>query len=208
MHTAAGETGARRAAGVAAVVLAAGRSSRMGVHNKLLADIAGKPMVRRVVETALASKTRPVLVVTGHQSAEVAAALAGLEVAPITNANYATGLASSLKAGIRAVPAECAGALILLGDMPRIAVEHVDRLVDAFAVAPDTIVVPVHEGRHGNPVLWPRHLFPELLQLEGDAGAKRLIAAHQSNVREVNLQASGVLDDIDTPEELARMRQG
>jgi molybdenum cofactor cytidylyltransferase len=208
MHPARGGTGDRRAASVAAVVLAAGRSTRMGAQNKLVADVGGKPMVRRVVETALASKARPVLVVTGHQGAEVAAALAGLQVALIANPDYATGLSSSLKAGIRAVPADCAGALIMLGDMPSIAAEHVDRLVTAFAGAPDGIVVPVHEGRQGNPVLWPRHLFPELLQLEGDAGAKRLIAAHQSNVREVNLQTSGILDDIDTPDELARMRQG
>jgi molybdenum cofactor cytidylyltransferase len=208
MHTEAGEIGDRRAASVAAVVLAAGRSSRMGAQNKLLADIAGKPMVRRVVETALASRARPVLVVTGHQGAEVAAALAGLQVTLIANPDYATGLASSLKAGIRAVPADRDGALILLGDMPRIAPEHVDLMVDVFAAAPDTILVPVHEGRQGNPVLWPRRHFLALLQLEGDAGAKRLIAAHQRDVREVDLQTSGIFADIDTPDELARMRQG
>src|SRR5262245_7699568 len=102
---------------VAAIVLAAGRSSRMGPQNKLIADIAGKPMVRRVAETALASAARPVLVVTGHMAAEVGAALSGLDVTPVANPDYATGLASSLKAGIRAVPAGCDGALVLLGDM-------------------------------------------------------------------------------------------
>ena len=208
MHTTAGETGDRRAASVAAVVLAAGRSSRMGAHNKLLADIAGKPMVRRVAETTLASRARPVLVVTGHQGPEVAAALAGLDVTLAPNPDYATGLASSLKAGIRAVPAECDGALILLGDMPRIAPEHVDRLVDAFAAAPDTIVVPVHEGRQGNPVLWPRCYFPALLQLEGDAGAKRLIAAHREHVREVEMGTDAIFVDVDTPEVLAQIKLG
>ena len=85
---------------IAAVVLAAGRSTRMGAENKLLADIGGKPMVRRVVEAALASRARPVLVVTGHQADGVRAALAGLEVAFVDNPDYAVGLSSSLKAGI------------------------------------------------------------------------------------------------------------
>jgi molybdenum cofactor cytidylyltransferase len=208
MEAADGGTGDTRAGSVAAVVLAAGRSSRMGVQNKLLADIGGKPMVRRVVEIALVGRARPVLVVTGHQGAEVADALAGLGVTLIANPDYAIGLASSLKAGIRAVPADCDGALILLGDMPRISSEHVDRLVEAFAAAPDSIVVPVHEGRQGNPVLWPRRLFPELLQLEGDAGAKRLIAAHREHVREVEMGTDAIFVDVDTPDALAQVKRG
>jgi molybdenum cofactor cytidylyltransferase len=192
---------------VAAIVLAAGRSTRMGAENKLLADIGGKPMVRRVVEAALASTARPVLVVTGHMAADVAKALAGLDVVPIANPDYATGLASSLKAGIREVPADCDGALILLGDMPRVAVEHIDRLIDAFAAAPDAIIVPVHEGRQGNPVLWPLRYFPQLLHLEGDAGAKRLIAVHGAQVREVEIGSDAVFADVDTPEALGRMRE-
>ncbi|MFZ1105224.1 MAG: nucleotidyltransferase family protein [Hyphomicrobiaceae bacterium] len=196
-----------RAPRVAAIVLAAGRSTRMGAENKLLADIGGKPMVRCVVETALASKARPVLVVTGHQADEVAAALAGCDVTLAPNPDYATGLASSLKAGVRAVPGECAGALVLLGDMPRIAPGHIDMLIEAFAAATDAIVVPVHKGRQGNPVVWPRRTFPELLQLDGDAGARRLIAAHREQVREIGLATDGIFADVDTPEELARMRR-
>ncbi|HEX5959120.1 MAG TPA: nucleotidyltransferase family protein [Hyphomicrobiaceae bacterium] len=195
-----------RGCGVAAVVLAAGRSTRMGPENKLLADLGGTPMVRRVVETALASTARPVLAVTGHMAAEVSAALAGLDVLMIANPGYASGLASSLKAGIRAVPADCAGAMILLGDMPRLAATHLDTLVDAFAASPESIIVPVHGGRPGNPVLWPRRHFPELLRLEGDAGAKRLMATHRKDVRDVELATDGIFIDVDTPEALARMR--
>jgi molybdenum cofactor cytidylyltransferase len=186
----------------------------MGAQNKLLADLGGKPMVRRVVETALASRARPVLVVTGHMAAEVAAALEGtwadgqpssFDVTLVPNPDYATGLASSLRAAIRAVPGHCDGALILLGDMPRIAPEHLDRLLDAFADAPAAIVVPVHEGRQGNPILWPRRYFPDLMQLEGDAGAKRLLAAHREHVREVPMGTSAIFADVDTPEELTRL---
>jgi molybdenum cofactor cytidylyltransferase len=191
---------------VAAIVLAAGRSTRMGPENKLLADLGGKPMVRHVVEVALASAARPVLVVTGHQAAEVGDALAGLDVTLVANPDYATGLASSLKAGIRAVPPDCDGALILLGDMPRVAPEQIDRLIAALAAEPECIVVPVHAGQRGNPVLWPRRYYAELLQLAGDAGARRLLAVHLEAIREIAIDDEAILSDIDTPEALARMR--
>jgi len=191
---------------IAAIVLAAGRSTRMGAANKLIAEIAGKPMVRQVVEAALASRARPVLVVTGHQAAEVSAALDGLDATLVANPDYATGLASSLKAGIRGLPTPCDGVLIMLGDMPQIAPEHLDSLIAAFA--PDQIIVPVHAGRQGNPVLWPAAYFRDLLQLEGDAGAKRLIGAHAAQVREVDLGTAAIFVDVDTPEALARLREG
>ena len=195
----------RDAPRIAAIVLAAGRSTRMGVENKLLVDIAGTPMVRHVVEAVLASRARPVLVVTGHQAADVAAAVTGRAVMLVANADYATGLSSSLKAGVKALRQRCDGVLIVLGDMPQIGAEHLDRLVAAFA--PDTIVVPVHAGQRGNPVLWPAKYFPELLQLEGDAGAKRLIAAHEEHVCEADLGTDAIFVDVDTPAELARERE-
>ena len=192
---------------VAAVVLAAGRSTRMGPQNKLTAELGGKPMVRHVVEAALASRARPVLVVTGHQATDVEAALAGLDVTLVPNPDYATGLASSLKAGVGAVPVACDGALILLGDMPRVTPQHIDGLIAAFAAAADAVVVPVHEGRQGNPVLWPRRYFAELLQLQGDAGARRLIAEHRGRVREVQVGSDAIFADVDTPEALAEIRK-
>jgi molybdenum cofactor cytidylyltransferase len=190
---------------IAAIVLAAGRSIRMRAENKLLADVGGKPMLRWAAEAALGSRARPVLVVTGHQEGEVRAALAGLDLAFAANPDFAKGLSTSLKAGIAAVPAACDGALILLGDMPQIGASHLDRLIEVFA--PGAIVVPVHEGRQGNPVLWARGHFPELMQLQGDAGARRLIAAHRDAVREVELGSARIFADVDTPEELQRLRE-
>jgi molybdenum cofactor cytidylyltransferase len=189
---------------IAAILLAAGRSTRMGSANKLLADVGGKPMVRVAAEAALASRARPVLVVTGHQVGDVQAALAGLDLAFAANPDFAKGLSTSLKAGIAAVPAACDGALVLLGDMPQIGASHLDRLIEAFA--PGAVVVPVHEGRQGNPVLWPRDFFPELLRLDGDAGAKGLIAAHRAAVREVEMGTAAIFADVDTLDELQRMR--
>jgi molybdenum cofactor cytidylyltransferase len=190
---------------IAAIVLAAGRSTRMGAANKLLADVGGKPMLRWAVEAALASRARPVLVVTGHQEGEVRGALAGLNVAFVANPDFAKGLSTSLKAGIAAVPAACDGALVLLGDMPQVDAGDLDRLIAAFA--PGAIVVPVHEGRQGNPVLWARGHFPELMRLQGDAGAKRLIAANRGAVREIDLGTARIFADVDTPKELQRLRE-
>src|SRR4051812_4976596 len=113
---------------VVCIVLAAGRSTRMGAANKLSADVGGKPMVRHAVEAALASAASPVLVVTGHQAEEVRAALTGLAVRFVHNRDYAAGLASSLKAGIGALPEGAVGALVLLGDMPQITAADLDRL--------------------------------------------------------------------------------
>ena len=191
---------------VACIVLAAGRSTRMGVANKLLADVGGRPMVRRMVEEALASRARPTLVVTGHQAANVRAAMDGLAVTFVDNPDYAAGLATSLKAGIGAVPADCHGALVLLGDMPQITGLHLDRLIAVFATN-GGIVVPTRAGRRGNPVLWPRARFAEMLQLEGDAGAKRLLATHAADVREADLGTDAIFADVDTPDALAELRK-
>ncbi|HZT48179.1 MAG TPA: nucleotidyltransferase family protein [Hyphomicrobiaceae bacterium] len=191
---------------VAAIILAAGRSTRMGA-NKLLADVGGAPMVRVVAQAVLASAARPVLVVTGHQADEVRAALAGLEVKCVANPDFAQGLATSLKAGLRAVPSDADGVLVVLGDMPRVTSEHLDRLSAAFAASGGSaVVVPTHEGRRGNPVLWPRALFAGMLALDGDAGARRLLATHAARVREVDLATDAIFFDVDTPEALADLR--
>ena len=194
---------------ITAIVLAAGRSTRMGAANKLLADVGGRPMVRHVVEAALASAAEPVLVVTGHQESEVRAALAGLEVTFVRNLDYTKGLSSSVKAGIGAVPEAACGGLVLLGDMPQITAAHLGHLIAAFAEdRGNSIIVPTHAGKRGNPVLWPRAYFAEMLQLEGDAGARRLLAAHASSVREVDVGTDAIFADVDTPEALAELRGG
>jgi len=172
-------------------VLAAGRSTRMGGPNKLLAELDGKKLVRTVAEQALASKATDVIVVTGHQADLVEQALAGLNVKFVRNPDFAGGLASSVKAGIAAVAANADGALVCLGDMPLIDAKLIDRLIEAFE--PDRghlIAVPVSDGRRGNPVLWSRRFFRELMTLDGDVGARHLIAKHaEATLVEVELTA-------------------
>jgi molybdenum cofactor cytidylyltransferase len=192
---------------VASVILAAGRSSRMGGPNKLLELLHGKPLVRIVTEQALASRAKPVIVVTGHQGDKVRAELKGLDVVFAANPDFADGIASSVKAGIAAVPAEADGAVICLGDMPLVDAGLIDRLIDALA--PDKgalIAVPAAEGRRGNPVLWSRRFFDELMTLEGDVGARHMIARHAEAVVEVETDGQSAFLDIDTPEALALAR--
>jgi molybdenum cofactor cytidylyltransferase len=194
---------------VTAIILAAGRSTRMGGPNKLLAELGGKPLVRLVTEQALASKAHDVIVVTGHQAELVEKALAGLDVKFVRNPDFAEGLASSVKAGVAAVPDDADGAVICLGDMPMISAQLIDHLIEAFA--PDRgnlIAVPVSDGRRGNPVLWSRRFFNELMSLDGDIGARHLIARHGEAVAEVAVEGFGAFLDIDTPQALEAARRG
>jgi molybdenum cofactor cytidylyltransferase len=194
---------------VAAIILAAGRSTRMGGPNKLLAELGGKTLVRIVTEQALASKAQSVIVVTGHQAEQVEKALQGLKVKFVRNPNFAEGLASSVKAGVAAVADAADGAVICLGDMPLISGRLIDQLIESFA--PDRghlIVVPVSDNKRGNPVLWSRRFFNELMTLDGDIGARHLIARHSEAVAEVPVEGFGAFLDIDTPEVLEAARRG
>jgi molybdenum cofactor cytidylyltransferase len=192
---------------VAAIVLAAGRSSRMAPRNKLLELVEGKPIVARVAEAALGSGARPVIVVTGFEASRVAAALGDLEVTIVQNPAHAEGLSTSLRTGLQALPADSDGALILLGDMPKIESSDLETLMAAFAADQRrAICVPVHHGRRGNPVLWGAAYFAEMMSLSGDMGAKPLMARHQECVTEVPAASDGIFADVDTLSDLARLK--
>jgi molybdenum cofactor cytidylyltransferase len=192
---------------VAALVLAAGRSTRMGGPNKLIAEIGGKPLVRIAAEQALASRAKPVIVVTGHQRGEIETALAGLPVRFVHNPDFAQGLGTSVRAGIAAVPAGADGVVVCLGDMPQVDARLIDRLIAAFAPEQGALaVVPTIDGKRGNPVLWARRFFPELMAIEGDVGARNLIGRYGEAVVEVPVTGKGALTDIDTQEALAGVK--
>lgn len=188
---------------IAGIVLAAGTASRMGA-NKMLLDIGGKPMLRRVVENALASGLARVLVVTGHEAEKTEALLADLPVQSVRNREYAAGLSTSLCAGIAAVPPACAGAMILLGDMPGIDARLIDRTLAAFNPAAGRgICVAAHDGTPGHPALWARRYFRAIADLTGDAGARPLMRRHPDDLHLVEAGSDAPLKDIDTPEALA-----
>ncbi len=186
---------------VAALVLAAGRSRRMRGPNKLLLEIDGEPMVRHVVEALLASRARPVIVVTGHERGKLAAALAHLPVRLVHNPHYEEGLASSLRTGLAALGGEIDGVLVCLADMPRITAPLIDRLIAAFDPAEGrAIVVPTCDGKRGNPVLFGRAFFDAMREIEGDVGARHLLGAFADRLVEVETGDPAVLLDLDTPE--------
>lgn len=192
---------------IAALVLAAGRSSRMGPVNKLLADVEGQPMVRRVAEAAVASRAETVVAVTGHERENVEAVLSGLAVATVHNPDHAAGLSSSLHRGLAALPPEAEGVIVCLGDMPRVSAAVIDRLIAAFnPLEGRAICVPTWQGKRGNPVLLARRFLPEMQAISGDIGAKALIADYPEAVAEVPMPDDGVLLDIDTPDALTALK--
>ena len=198
---------------VAAIVLAAGRASRYRAGGgegatKLVATIDGEPIVRRVVRTALASRARPVIVVVGHAREAVEASLAGLAVTVCFNPDFADGLSTSLRAGLAATPAQAAGALILLGDMPGIGAALIDTLIGAFAARPGALAAtPTRAGKRGNPVLLGRALFEPAMRLSGDEGARRLLnGLDPAAIAEIETADEGIEFDIDTPDDLNAAR--
>ncbi len=192
---------------VAAIVLAAGRSSRMGPRHKLLIEGAdGRAMVARTVDHLLQAGLAPVSVVVGHRADEIKAALAGRDVRFVLAERYAEGLAESLKAGLAALPENAAAFLIALGDMPLVDAAALRRIVAAYD--PDEgrlIVTPRHGGRIGNPILWDRGFAGEMMQLTGDIGARSLLRRHEDAVFALDMQDDAVLRDFDTPESLAAL---
>ena len=190
---------------IAALVLCAGQSRRMGPVNKLLVEIDGQPMVARTLDAVLASRAHPVVAVLGHEADEVRAAIGDRTVSFVHNPDFADGLAGSLKRGIAALPPNIKGAVICLGDMPDVAPGHIDALIEAFDPGEGRgICVPTHNGKRGNPVLWDRRYFEEMTEVAGDVGARHLIGAHPDDLFEVEMPDGGVLLDLDTPEALER----
>ncbi|SJZ49327.1 molybdenum cofactor cytidylyltransferase [Enhydrobacter aerosaccus] len=206
------EGGPQQAPRVAIILLAAGRSTRMGGPNKLLADAKGMPLVVHAVTAALASQATEVVVVLGHMAAEVKAVIeqaapAGSKIRFVTNPDFASGLSTSVRTGIGSLGKEIDAAVVQLGDMPGVNAPLLDRLIAAFSpVEGRSICVPTVGGKRGNPVLWDRRFFAEMANLAGDSGAKHLIGEHADLVCEVEMTGEAAVTDIDTPEALATWR--
>lgn len=195
-----------RAPRIHGLVLAGGFGRRMGGVNKLSQEWRGSPLVRHVVQSALAAQLAGVTVVTGHQEAEIRRALDGLGVDYVHAPDHGDGMSATLKAGLSALPNDMDGVLVLLGDMPRVTPAVINRMVAAFG--PDdgrAIIVPTCQGQRGNPVLWNASFIPEMLTLTGDKGARSLIAAHAAMVCELPVEDDGVLLDVDTADDLAHL---
>lgn len=205
---------------VAAIVLAAGLSRRMGEKNKLLQPVGSMTVLERVLAALSRSGLSSIVVVTGHEAERVQAVVAGLDAAArvrcVHNPDYAEGLSTSLRVGIAALSAgggagpgqaACDGALICLGDMPRVTSAHVEALLAAFDPSDGReLIVPTYNGQRGNPVLWSSRYFPELQQLQGDSGARSLLERHADVLCYVPMPDDGVTIDVDTPDALKRVQ--
>ena len=205
------EEGPQQAPKVAIVLLAAGRSTRMGGPNKMLADANGQPLVAHAVKAALASQAVEVVVVLGNMADQVKAAITAAVPAAhlrfVVNPDFAQGLSTSVRTGIEALGKDIDAAIVQLGDMPGVTSSLLDRLMAAFSpVEGRSICVPTVAGKRGNPVLWARRFFAEMSRVEGDTGAKHLIGEHADLVCEVEMTGEAAITDIDTPEALAAWR--
>lgn len=188
---------------ISALILAAGRSTRMGQTNKLLADWHGEPMIRHIIKVATQSKANSVTVVTGFEGDKITAAIPDDDIILVDNPHFSKGLSTSLKAGIKSLPNAVDAAIICLGDMPYVEPGTLNQLIAAFDPSTNRhICVPTYKGKRGNPVLWGRSLFPEILKTMGDEGAKHVMNANPDNIVEVSVGNSSIHTDIDTIEDL------
>ncbi len=190
------------------VVLAAGSSRRMGRRNKLLVPVNDRAMVEIAVTEALKIKPREVVVVIGHQADRIRRRLAGYDIRLVENLRYREGLAASLSRGIGALSATTPGAMVMLSDMPFVGYRQLQRLTTAFQqCGGEKILLPVFEGRRGNPLVWPQRYFTEMQSLSGDRGARVLLDKYRQYICEVEMDDGNIFLDIDTPEQLLALEQ-
>lgn len=189
---------------ISGIVLAAGRSQRMG-QPKLLLPWNGVPLVRHVTQIALGSRLDQVIVVTGHRVAHVSAALSDLPLQLVHNEAFLDGQSTSLRAGIAALSVETEAAVVLLADQPLLRSTTIDALIDCYRQHQPLIVVPRYAGKRGNPVLFARELFPALQMISGDQGARQVIREHQDQVQWLDTTDEGVVLDVDTPDMYQRL---
>lgn len=191
---------------ISAIILAAGSSRRMEGRNKLLLPFGNKTILETVIEALLSIDLREIIVVTGHEREKVESVVSASPVRPVYNSDYQEGMAASIKTGIVALQSQNTGILICHGDMPLITPGLVKKLATAFQSTPDgTIVLPFFEGRHGHPVIFSTHFREELLQIEGDKGARTIIQRYPEAVVKVPISDPQISLDIDTQEEYRKL---
>ena len=191
---------------VSGILLAAGESRRMDGINKLTLSVAGEPLLRRTVETLLASRLDELVVVLGHQAETAQAVLQGLAVRTTTNAAYREGQMSSVHRGLEALARPCDGVMICLADQPLLTAQDIDSLIDAFAQRGGSIVVPTYHGRRGNPIVLAYAHRARILDGGRNLGCKRLIEHNPELVTTVEMDNDHTVFDLDTPEDYQKLR--
>jgi molybdenum cofactor cytidylyltransferase len=188
---------------IAAVVLAAGGSSRMGRPKQTLL-LRGVPMLQVVLEVLRRTRVGRVVVVLGANEEEARHSIRLSDEVVVVNRSHRSGMSSSIRAGLRALGPDVEAAIIVLGDQPFISPATVDRLIKAYTASKSRVVVPVFEGRRGNPVLFDRALFPEIMKVRGDVGARAVVRANEGSLTEVRVGDRGTTVDMDTQADYER----
>ena len=186
---------------ISAIVLAAGKSTRMA-SCKQLAEIGGETMIERVLFNALASEVDEVIVVLGYRADDVAKKIESHKVKIVINEHYENGLSSSVKAGLQAIDSRAMAAIFLLGDQPFVDSSTINRVLRKYMRSHARIVIPTFKSLRGNPVLFDRSLFDEIMRLSGDVGGRRIVANHDTEVVTVEIHNPGIFMDIDTRSDL------
>jgi molybdenum cofactor cytidylyltransferase len=196
---------------VEGIILAAGLSTRLPGEDKTWIDIVGRPMISHVVRQSLSSQLNRVIVVLGPSSAARAlaeeAVFSNPRLIKVINLRPEAGMSESIRVGLGRVDPLSAGAAFILGDQPFISSGVIDSLIDAFRSNRDKIVAPLIHGRRSTPVILPVALFPEVMQITGDVGARSVVNRHAENV--IGLEMGALYDDtdLDTPDDLLRIRE-
>ncbi len=192
---------------IAAVVLAAGSSARMG-KPKLALPVRGKPILERALSAYREADIDEIVVVLGSDAAQLRKKVEFHGERVLYNRRYREGMSSSLRLGLKAVAREADAVMIGLGDQPFLSNSTVDRIIEAYRESEASVVVPVYRGQRGNPVLFDKALFPQIMRSEGDVGAKSVVRSNESSLREVAVGDRGILADIDTPKDYAKAEPG
>ncbi len=191
---------------VPGIILAAGKSRRMGT-NKLLLPFCGKPILQHVIDAALHSSLSPLILVIGSDSDAIRSQVASGTALVVENPDFAKGYGSSLQVGLNALCAPCAGAMFLLGDQPLVTVATIEQLISAFQQEPERWVAPCWNGQRGNPVITPASWFDRIFAIKGDTGPREHLKDPAANLKLVKVDDRGVVFDIDSPEEYERLNK-
>ena len=188
---------------ICAIVLAAGRSRRMGVQ-KLLLPFGSKTVIGHIVDQLTESSVDEVYVVVGCQGKQVSEELSDKPVSIVNNPNYKSGMLSSVRCGLNTLPEQCTSVLVALGDQPSVTTELIDQLLQNFDSTERQILVPLYDGRRGHPIIFSAIYRDEILTNYDSVGLRGLMYAHKKDICELSVKSSGVLSDMDCPQDYQR----
>ena len=171
---------------------------------KLTLPVSGKPMLEKTLDIYRRALVDRVVVVLGAHAAKIKKAVKFEEEIVILNPLYRNGMSGSLRLGLKAVEKDADAMIVALGDQPFLSPDTINSMIEAYSRTNAPVVVPAYRGVRGNPVLFDRSLFPEIKRIRGDKGAKSVVERHRESLREVAVEDSGVLIDVDTPSDYSK----